>query len=71
MKNFMMIFGNNSVEGKRNGGLLRNPGDRLEAKVTKTNRQVLKVSTNNGNTKYSATRYQNGTIVETKVTKKK
>ena len=52
-------------------GMLRNPGDNLSARVTNTNRKVLKVETNNGCSKYSATQYPNGTIVETKTTKKK
>jgi len=48
---------------------LVNPGDRAEAYITKTGRQVLKVSKNNGNDKYSATRYPTtGRIVETKST---
>lgn len=38
---------------------------------TNSNRQVLKISKDNGSSKYSATRYSNGTIVETKVTKNK
>jgi hypothetical protein len=49
---------------------LSKPGDKLEAKITQTNREVVKVSTNNGYDKYSATRYSNGTVVETKTTKK-
>lgn len=50
---------------------LQNPGDKLSARVTNTSRKVLKVETDNGNSKYSATQYPNGTIVETKTTKKK
>ena len=52
-------------------GLLSEPGDRLDARVTKTNRQVVKVSKDNGLSKYSATKYHNGTIVETRVRKSK
>ena len=52
-------------------GMLTNPGDNLSARITNTNRKVLKVETENGNSKYSATQYPNGTIVETKTTKKK
>jgi len=48
---------------------LKNPGDKLSARVTDTGRQVVKVETNNGANKYSATRYKNGTVVETKTTK--
>lgn len=52
-------------------GMLQNPGDNLSARITKTNKKVLKLETNNGNSKYSATQYPNGTVVETKTTKKK
>ena len=41
----------------------------MSARVTKSGRQVAKVSKDNGNSKYSATRYANGTVVETKTTK--
>mgnify|MGYP005759845215 CR=1 FL=1 len=34
-------------------------------------RRVVKLQKDNGNSKYSATQYPNGTIVETKVTKRK
>lgn len=44
-----------------------NPGDKLELRVTNSNRKVLKLQKENF--KYSATKYPNGTIVETKVTK--
>lgn len=54
-----------------NSNILQNPGDKLEAKVTDSNRKVLKVSKDNGNSKYSVTQYSNGTTVETKTTKKK
>lgn len=73
MKNILDIFGrkdDNSGVAKPSG-ILNKPGDRLEAHVTDSNRKVLKVSTDNGNSKYSATQYPNGTVVETKVTKKK
>ena len=50
---------------------LKNPGDKMSARVTETGRQVLKVETDRGEQKYSATRYKNGTIVETKTTKAK
>lgn len=73
MKNLLSIFGNDSkgsnVVNQR--GLLNKPGDKLEARVTNTNRKVLKIQTDNGNSKYSATQYPNGTVVETKVTKRK
>ena len=50
---------------------LVNPGDNLSGLVTETGRKVLKVAKNNGADKYSATQYPNGTIVETKTTKRK
>lgn len=68
------IFGNSgskeiTCSSNLSGGLLRKPGDHLEARVTQTGRQVIKMSTDNGPTKYSATRYPTGTVVETRVTK--
>ena len=50
--------------------ILQDSGDNLSARVKKTDRQVLKTQKNNGKHKYSATRYPNGTVVETKTTKK-
>jgi hypothetical protein len=50
---------------------LQNPGDNMSARVTNTHRKVLKIETENGTSKYSATQYPNGTIVETKTTKMK
>lgn len=73
MKSLLDIFGkkgDNSGVAKTSG-ILNKPGDRLEARVTDSNRKVLKVSIDNGNSKYSATEYPNGTVVETKVTKKR
>ena len=49
--------------------ILQNPGDNMSARVTDSGRQVLKVSKNKGKSKYSATRYPNGTVVEIKTTK--
>ena len=49
---------------------LKNPGDKLLAKVTKSGRQVIKVHTYDKG-KHSATRYSNGTIVETHTTRPK
>lgn len=60
-KNFLSNLFSNSV--------LQKPGDEISARITNSGRQVLKVSKDNGNTKYSATRYANGTVVETKTTK--
>lgn len=73
MKNILDIFGrkNDNFGVVKTLGILNKPGDRLEARVTDSNRKVLKVSADNGNSKYSATQYPNGTVVETKVTKKK
>lgn len=45
-------------------GLLKKPGDSLIAKVTPSNRQVIKINT--ASLKMSATRYPNGTVVETR-----
>lgn len=61
-KNLLSIFSNS---------ILNKPGDELSARVTSSNRQVLKVSKNNGKNKYSVTRYPNGTTVEIKTTKLK
>ena len=48
-------------------GILAKPGDKLEARITESNRKVVKVQKDG--LKYSATQYPNGTIVETKVKK--
>ncbi len=72
MKNLLSIFGkmdNSEIVSKL--GILNKPGDRLEARITDSNRRVVKVQTDNGNSKYSATQCPNGTLVETKVTKQK
>ncbi len=49
------------------GTLLKNPGDRFEAFVTPTGRQVVKIAQNYGGeiVKRSATKYPSGKIVET------
>lgn len=68
------LFGTESTDltvSNDGGGFLSQPGDKAEARVTDSMRKVLKVSTNGGNSKYSATQYPNGTIVETRTTKKK
>ena len=57
------IIKNNSNE------VLKKPGDNASARITESNRKVLKISTNNGDNKYSMTEYPNGTKVETKTTK--
>ena len=62
-------MGKNSVSNLLNNPILQKPGDEMSARVTKSGRQVAKVSKDNGNSKYSATRYANGTVVETKTTK--
>ena len=56
---------------KGSDDILAKRGDRMEARVTDTDRKVLKISKNNGKDKYSVTKYTNGTTVETKTTKKK
>ena len=66
-----MCFKRNNSEVASKSGLLNKPGDRLEAYITNTNRRVVKIQRDNGNSKYSATQYPNGTTVETKVTKLK
>ena len=54
------------VKGLGNA-LLKNPGDKLEAYVTRTGRQVVKLQQNHGGEiiKRSATKYSTGNIVET------
>lgn len=71
MKNLLDIFGKKDDDSGvvKKTGILSKPGDKLEARITNTNRKVVKIQKNNGNSKYSATQYPNGTIVETKVTK--
>ena len=73
MKNWLAVFGNNNNNSNlsKKSGVLSRPGDRLEARVTETGRKVIKIQKESGNLKYSATQYPNGTIVETKVTKRK
>ena len=66
--NFLDIFKNTTVDST---GILSEPGDKLEARVTNSNRKVVKIQKDNGNSKYSAIQYPNGTVVETKVTKRK
>ena len=73
MKKLLAVFAdksNNSGVSKKTG-VLNYPGDRLGARVTETGRNVIKIQKDRGNLKYSATQYPNGTIVETKVTKRK
>lgn len=51
-----------------NNGILKKPGDRLSANITKSGKQVIKIHT--ATTKRSATKYPStGTIVETIVHK--
>lgn len=73
MRNFLKVFTSqtNKSNLEEKTGILSKPGDKLEARITKSGRNVLKIQKDNGNTKYSATQYSTGTIVETKVTKKK
>ena len=73
MNKLFAVFGDrsNSSGLVKKNGILTQPGDRLEARVTDTGRNVIKIQKDGGNSKYSATQYPNGTIVETRVTKKK
>ncbi len=73
MKNLLSIFGNSNKDSNvtNQRGILNKPGDKLEARVTNSNRKVVKIQIDNGCSKYSATQYPNGTVVETKVTKKR
>ncbi len=52
-------------------GILNDAGDVLQARITRDNRKILTISRDNGNYKYSRTEYANGTIVKTKVMKKR
>lgn len=63
--NFLDIFRNDE-----NSSLLNNPGDNFLAKITKTNRKVMKVDKPSEGVKLSETRYSSGTIVQTKSVKK-
>lgn len=73
MKNLLTVFGDKSSNSglSKKSGVLSQPGDRLEARVTETGRNVIRIQKDRGNLKYSATQYPNGTVVETKVTKRK
>ena len=62
--NLPAIFGSGNSEG-----ILNNPGDRFEARITTSGRKVIRIITNGGRTKYSATQYRTGRIVETKSSK--
>lgn len=67
MKNLLGIFGKkDDSEINNKSGILNKPGDKLEARITDSNRRVVKLQKDNGNSKYSATQYPNGTIVEIK-----
>lgn len=46
------------------GGFLQNPGDRVEARVTKTGKKVIKAQI--GDKKWSAVQQPSGKIVETR-----
>ena len=61
MKNLLEIISN---------GILNQPGDELSARITDSGRKVMKARTNGGKQKYSRTEYQNGTVVETRTTKR-
>ncbi len=52
-----------------NGGILKKPGDKLTAEITKSGKGVIKIKTNDIH--QSATLYPNGTQVITTVKKAK
>lgn len=52
-------------------GLLRNPGDKLEARVTERGTKVATFKSGDGAFKASKTVYSNGTVHETRTYKKK
>lgn len=57
------IKSSNKVSNVNNPlGMLTKPGDNLSARITDTSRKVIKVETDNSNSKYIATQYSNGTI---------
>ncbi|SDM58709.1 hypothetical protein [Lachnospira pectinoschiza] len=51
------------------GGMLNNPGDIFEARVTKSGNKVAKFSSGDGLFKASKTVYSNGTVHETRTYK--
>lgn len=51
--NFLDIFKKNTTVDST--GILSEPGDKLEARVTNSNIKVVKIQKDNGNSKYSAT----------------
>ena len=63
------IMDKKSLSNPLINSVLQKPGDEMSARITNSGRQVVKISKDNGNTKYSATRYATGTVVETKTTK--
>lgn len=72
MNTLMTIFGNNNLTtSESTTSILEKPGDKLDARITDSNRQVVKISKDSGNTKYSETRYPNGTVVQTRSIKNK
>ena len=50
-------------------GILKSPGDSMTAKVTKTNRNVVKINTKESKTSF--VQYPSGTVVKTEVFRKK
>ena len=67
--NFLDIFKKNTTVDST--VIISEPGDKLESRVTNSKIKVIKIQKDNGNSKYSAIQYPNGTVVETKVTKRK
>ncbi len=56
---------------KKSNEMLKQPGDKISAEITKSGRRVAKLSKDKGNFKYSETHYQNGTVVKTQTEKRK
>lgn len=50
--------------------ILTKPGDELNLRVTKTERKVATYHSGDGKNKYSRTEYPNGTVHETRTTRK-
>ncbi len=53
------------------GGVLSNPGDKFEARITDSGNKVARYSSGDGRFKASKTEYPNGTVHETRTYKKR
>lgn len=67
---FDLILNTLNRPEKNSDDFLTVPGDEVSARITQSNRRVIKASRADGS-KYSRTDYSNGTSVETITTKKK